>query len=204
MEYNFDSVEYEKRKRIINSGYAEFSEFGIARASLNKILSNSGVSKGFFYHYFKDKDSFYQYLIEHGITLVVEKLNDKSLLDEQDFISRLQKASMYKTELLITFPKLMDFFTKFYSDSSPEVYEEVSLRLGGDFAYRLRTENIDFSLFRDDISIENAMKIISRYMAQIVSEVTSMIPKISYKEISEYYIKELEVIRDAIYKKGEQ
>ena len=51
---------------------------------------------------------------------------------------------------------------------------------------------------------ENAMKIISSYMAQIVSEVTSMIPKISYKEISEYYIKELEVIRDAIYKKGEQ
>lgn len=197
----FEHLEVTKRNKIINCGYEEYSLHGIKRASLNKILSNAGVSKGFFYHYFKDKDSFYNYLLEFGITLVIEKLNKESLLEERDYITRLQKAALYKNEVLKEFPMLMNFFTKYYSQSNKEDYEAISKKLGGDFSQRVLTENINYELFRDDISLENGMKIVSRYLSQVTLEVSTIFSTITFKETVDYYIKELEILRDVVYKK---
>ena len=53
----------EKRKNIINAAIEEFAEYGLENASTNRIVVNSGISKGSFYQYFEDKQDVFMYLL---------------------------------------------------------------------------------------------------------------------------------------------
>jgi len=53
----------EKRDVIINAAVDEFVEHGLENASTNRIVANSGISKGSFYQYFEDKQDVFLYLI---------------------------------------------------------------------------------------------------------------------------------------------
>jgi AcrR family transcriptional regulator len=53
----------EKREIIVNAAVEEFAEYGLENASTNRIVANSGISKGSFYQYFDDKQDVFMYLI---------------------------------------------------------------------------------------------------------------------------------------------
>jgi len=53
-----------KRTAIITAAINEFAEYGLENASTNRIVSNSGISKGSFYQYFEDKTDVFNYLME--------------------------------------------------------------------------------------------------------------------------------------------
>jgi len=53
----------EKRNMIINAAIDEFAEYGLENASTNRIVLNSGISKGSFYQYFEDKQDVFMYLL---------------------------------------------------------------------------------------------------------------------------------------------
>jgi AcrR family transcriptional regulator len=53
----------EKRKTIVNAAIEEFAEYGLENASTNRIVANSGISKGSFYQYFEDKQDVFMYLL---------------------------------------------------------------------------------------------------------------------------------------------
>ena len=125
MEHIFNNVELKKRNKIINKGLNEFSAHGFRRSSLNKILSSSEVSKGFFYHYFKNKEDFYNYLTNFGIDIILTKMNNTQLLEDRDFIRRLQSAAMIKNEIVMKYPNLMPFFRK-QSRKNKRNYTETS------------------------------------------------------------------------------
>ena len=203
MEHIFNNVELKKRNKIINKGLNEFSAHGFRRSSLNKILSSSEVSKGFFYHYFKNKEDFYNYLTNFGIDIILTKMNNTQLLEDRDFIRRLQSAAMIKNEIVMKYPNLMPFFTVVYTENSQEKIKEITQKLASDYSERVLTENIDYSLFREDIPIEASKKVVARYLAQLASEMEPMLKTISFQEISKYYTNELEVLKQTVYKKGE-
>lgn len=203
LENNFESVLEEKRMKLINCGYSEFAVHGVARSSLNKILKTSGVSKGFFYHYFEDKEDFLNYLVTFAITQILDKMNNNKLLEDPDYIRRLQKSAIYKTEIVVLYPKIMEFITKLYTENEAERLMKLSEALSGDFANRVLSENIDYSLFKDDIPLEAAMKIVNKYIAQLQTEMLAMFPKVPFAEISKYYESELEDLKTLVYKKGE-
>lgn len=56
-----------KRDDIIGAALAEFGENSYDMASVNRIISLSGTSKGTFYHYFKDKKELYFTIIEDAV-----------------------------------------------------------------------------------------------------------------------------------------
>lgn len=53
----------EKRETIVNAAVDEFAQYGLENASTNRIVENSGISKGSFYQYFKDKQDVFMYLL---------------------------------------------------------------------------------------------------------------------------------------------
>jgi AcrR family transcriptional regulator len=53
----------EKREKIINAAVEEFATYGLENASTNRIVENSGISKGSFYQYFEDKQDVFMHLI---------------------------------------------------------------------------------------------------------------------------------------------
>ena len=58
----FFNLPDEKREVIINAAVDEFAEYGLENASTNRIVANSGISKGSFYQYFEDKQDVFMYL----------------------------------------------------------------------------------------------------------------------------------------------
>ena len=59
--------EFAHRDRLLAAAIAEFDAKGYAKASLNRILSEAGMSKGQFYHHFATKEALYLALVEHMI-----------------------------------------------------------------------------------------------------------------------------------------
>lgn len=59
----FFNLPQEKRESIVNAAVKEFAEYGLENASTNRIVANSGISKGSFYQYFEDKQDVFMYLL---------------------------------------------------------------------------------------------------------------------------------------------
>lgn len=52
---------------ILEAALEEFSAHGYAEASLNRIITNAGISKGSMYYYFDGKQDLYAHVIRHGL-----------------------------------------------------------------------------------------------------------------------------------------
>lgn len=59
------------KERIVEAGIMEFAKNYYDTASVNNIIKVSRTSKGTFYHYFKDKEDLYFYILD---TVVQEKI----------------------------------------------------------------------------------------------------------------------------------
>ena len=53
----------EKRQRLLDAAWAEFTQVRCADASINKIIQGAKISRGSFYQYFTDKDELFAYLL---------------------------------------------------------------------------------------------------------------------------------------------
>ena len=60
----FFNLPQEKRQTIIDVAIEEFAENGFENASINRMVANSGISKGSFYQYFADKLDLFKHLID--------------------------------------------------------------------------------------------------------------------------------------------
>ncbi|MBQ2739471.1 MAG: helix-turn-helix transcriptional regulator, partial [Oscillibacter sp.] len=56
----------EKRRRILDAAWEEFTRVSFSDASINQIVQRSGISRGSFYQYFRDKEELMAYLMEQG------------------------------------------------------------------------------------------------------------------------------------------
>ena len=54
----------EKRARILEGAWSEFTAVPYAEASINRIVRTSRIPRGSFYQYFTDKEDLYRYLLE--------------------------------------------------------------------------------------------------------------------------------------------
>ena len=54
----------EKRNRIFQAAVDEFAEHRFSEASINRVVKASGISRGSFYQYFRDKEDLYLMVLE--------------------------------------------------------------------------------------------------------------------------------------------
>ncbi|MCL4268845.1 MAG: TetR/AcrR family transcriptional regulator [Anaerolineales bacterium] len=59
----FLNLPKEKHDTILNAAIDEFAQYGLENASTNRIVANSGISKGSFYQYFEDKLDVFKYIL---------------------------------------------------------------------------------------------------------------------------------------------
>ena len=60
----------EKRNRVLEAAWTEFTRVNFSQASINQIIQRAGIPRGSFYQYFQDKEDLFQYLIEQMHTLI--------------------------------------------------------------------------------------------------------------------------------------
>lgn len=68
----YENLSQEKKDQLRAAAMNEFSRYPYQDASINRIISNSGFSKGTMYYYFSDKADLYGDLIESFITDALE------------------------------------------------------------------------------------------------------------------------------------
>jgi len=69
MEDRFNSLDItsDKVKRIVNASFEVFVKNDFEKASTNSIVKLAGVSRGLLYHYFKDKQDLFDFILEFSI-----------------------------------------------------------------------------------------------------------------------------------------
>jgi len=75
----FDNLEPEKQEAILQAAGEEFAEQGFGNASINRIIRNSGMSKGSVYYYFEDKADLFSTTLERSFQKIMEEIGWFSL-----------------------------------------------------------------------------------------------------------------------------
>lgn|SRR5690625_1561702 len=157
----FHNLILEKQKQIINAGMKEFAENGFEKASTNEIIKVANISKGSLFNYFENKRGLYLYLVDYAIDIVERKFLNLVDVSTQDLFSRLQNIATIKMEFLQNYPNTMHFLsTVFLNDDfiDEDILKKIQeLQLVKD---KMMYENIDFTLFREDINPSRAFQII--------------------------------------------
>ncbi len=60
----FLNLPEEKRQSVVDAAVNEFADYGFEASSINRIVANSGISKGSFYQYFEDKMDVFRHLMD--------------------------------------------------------------------------------------------------------------------------------------------
>ena len=72
----------EKRARVLNAAWDEFTAVSFAKASVNRIIRAAGIPRGSFYQYFEDKSDLFHYLMTRVHAEMTEQY--RKLLQEAD------------------------------------------------------------------------------------------------------------------------
>ena len=75
----FDNLGSEKQEAILRAAGEEFAEKGFAGASINRIIRESGMSKGSVYYYFEDKADLFATTVERSTQRLLEEIGWFSL-----------------------------------------------------------------------------------------------------------------------------
>ena len=61
-----ERVKEERRQRILETAVKLFAVNGLAATKISRIASDSGMSQGLMYHYYRSKEEIYVALIRHA------------------------------------------------------------------------------------------------------------------------------------------
>lgn len=161
MDSIFLKIPQEKRDCIINAALEEFAKNGFSKASTNAIVEKAGISKGLLFHYFGSKKKLYDSLNRFALNHICEVLEARIDFSQQDYFKRAHDTMMIKFSIIETYPYLYEFLdTTFPTLSAPEINQMLIPKMQA-FTQKLLTYNIDFSLFRNDIDLEDILSLIS-------------------------------------------
>lgn len=148
-------IENDKVKKIINSAFKEFAKFGKEKASLNKILKASGISKGVFYHYFSDKEELFNFLVTYTAEISIQNLDEKIDWIDDDIIKRICEVTKLKLEIIMEHPYLIAFSEMF----KHTVYESIDQDYLSDWRNKIYSHNIDLERLRNPSNAKEVINI---------------------------------------------
>ncbi|NCB51261.1 MAG: TetR/AcrR family transcriptional regulator [Clostridia bacterium] len=129
-----------KRDAIIDAAVREFGEYSYDAASVNRIISSSGTSKGTFYHYFKDKKELYFTIIENSVKIKQEyfvSMFAQMHSEGNDFFDMMKDQAKIAAVFMREHPDLYQFGIQFAREQNPvkdEVFAKVVPEVSASFA----------------------------------------------------------------------
>lgn len=203
--HNLDNI---KQNRILNAALQEFAENGYEQASTNQIVKNAGIGKGMLFYYFKTKKDLYQYLIDHAINIMTEEYFQLIDTKEPDFIERLRKLARVKIKYYNENPNVSNFIGAVFLSDEVKLPVDLEKRLADlqAFAYSILYDDIDPTIFRDDINVDKAFQLIrwsiEGYQNELMTEFKGKpIASIDLDPYWEDFYEYLDVLKTSFYKK---
>lgn len=207
----FNSLDEEKKQKILDAALREFAEQGYEKASTNRIVKEAGIGKGMLFYYFNSKKDLYEYLVDYSMDVIINDYYNLVDTSEKDFIERIKQAAEVKLKAQSENSQAMNFIGTFMLAKEVELsphlqqkYEELWQR-GNDLIY----EGIDVSLFRSDVDVKKAFKLIQwsidGYQKELLQKhegqkISAIDLEFLWNEFYEY----LEILKKSFYKEGER
>jgi len=197
------NLDEKKRIKIINSAMEEFSRNTYQKASTNKIVEKAGISKGSLFNYFQSKEKLYEYLETFSIREIADAVVKKLDWEEPDILQRIKNIVIIKLDVCRKYPHLIEFSKRIYENKSIDDLKAIYEEFVPNIYEKVYYENIDFSLFKEDIEINEIMNIMiwtfekmgENYLNRIKSGERVKIDAIS-NEVDRY----IEVLRKGFYR----
>lgn len=80
----------EKKKKLLDASFKEFSSYNFNEASINRIIKEAGISRGSFYMYFIDKKDLYFYLLEQYSEILIDTMKEDLINNKGDLFNMFQ------------------------------------------------------------------------------------------------------------------
>ena len=80
----------EKKKKLVDASFKEFSLYNFNDVSINRIIKEAGISRGSFYMYFVDKKDLYFYLLEQHLEILITNMKNDLIKNKGDLFKMFQ------------------------------------------------------------------------------------------------------------------
>ncbi len=173
----FYALDKEKQKRIISASLNEFAQKGYKQASTNQIAKNATIGKGMLFYYFGSKEELFDYLCAYSLNIIKNNFIEKFNCDSNDFIERYLFLSDIKKKAIAEFPEVLYFFERSFREENKEYFSKFSTQVAEakQLVFSKIYNNIDYSLFREDMDPEVVMKHIKWVFAGYEQETTARV-----------------------------
>lgn len=162
----FLNLPNEKREKLMNKFYDEFSKNSYREASISKIVADLKIAKGSIYKYFENKQDLYFYLIECAAQTKLKELGSK--LSENSYDDMLWAIIETGSEFDINHPVLTRFLNRVLTDSHEEFDRDIKGEIGDkSYTYILGVvqQGIENGSIRTDVNKET----ISHYINTVLT-----------------------------------
>nr|WP_281391323.1 TetR/AcrR family transcriptional regulator [Alkalicella caledoniensis] len=193
---------------MLNAAFEEFAKEGYNKASTNNIVKEAGIGKGMLFYYFNSKKELFDYLIEYGSKFVITEYLDKIHEGQSDFIEKYAQVGKIKKEAYTKNPHIFNFFGTIYINKDKfEMSQELKNKLDyvRDSGFKKLYDNIDASLFREDVEPQEVIKLIQWTMDGYEKELVSKLDGKELQDVDmepywEDFYRFLEVLKRIFYK----
>lgn len=163
------------------------------------------------FYYFKNKKALYHYLIEHAIDVMVNEFFSLIDTEEPDFIKRFKQIARVKMRYYYDHPNVSSFIGTVLLDDTTGLPADLQSRLADleKAGYAMMYENVDPTLFRDDINPEKAFQLIrwsiEGYQNELMNQFKGQkLASIDFEPYWDEFYEYLDVLRTVFYnKKGD-
>lgn len=190
----FYNLSEEKRNKIIDASISEFENNSYENSSINRIVSNAGISKGSLYQYFNDKKDLYRYVIN---LIVEEKMKYITPVmenpDKHDFFTLIR--DMYKSglEFAKDNPRYLNIGNVLLTDVNSPLYQEIvkeNIGKSNEIFEYLIQQGINRSEIRENINI--------KFITHLISDMNVSIVEYYRKNISKDWDEGIFIILDEL------
>jgi|UniRef100_A0A7C3WHH3 AcrR family transcriptional regulator len=150
-----------KQEKIIAAALAEFADKGYEQASVNAMVSASGIAKGSLYQYFKDKKGVFLYIFDFAIAMVRRTLlRVKEETRADDFFTRLEKSLWAGVDFIRRHPRIYNLYLKILFDQRIPEREKLLKavrRFAADYLSSLVRQGVARGEIRPDLPANTAV-----------------------------------------------
>ncbi|MFD1037748.1 TetR/AcrR family transcriptional regulator [Virgibacillus byunsanensis] len=204
----FENLGFDKQQRILNAALKEFAGNDYDQASTNQIVKEAEIGKGMLFYYFKNKKELYHYLITYSLDIIIEKYLNLIDTNETDFIERYKLATKVKMKAFAENPNVFNFIGTFFLAETVQLPDKIMEEYNrlNELGYTIIYDNIDYSLFRDDIDVSKAFQLIRWSIEGYQEELKKRLhgKKLSFIDMNPYwdeFYEYLDVLKTSFYKK---
>lgn len=197
--------ETEKHNKIMTTAAALFAKQGYKKTTVDEIVAGAGISKGLFYHYFKNKQELYLHLYNTYVDILSNTIRQKVDLSEADFFLRLKQLTSIRLDFFSEHPNLWEFLYSAYYESHTDV--EPLIREKNDTllknSYSGSAAGIDWSKLKKGLTPDKAIEIVT-WLSEGFVRKFSECSSIPGKELSDQFDEYMECLKTGLYEERKE